>query len=246
MEMREHYVASGHWLFRRRSWLPLIPFVFVIIGLVGYEYPSGSRSLHHAWGVFCLLVGLFGVGIRALTIGYIAGGTSGRNRARQVAETLNTRGIYSVVRHPLYLGNYFMWLGAALLPRDPWVVLVVTLVFWLYYERIMTAEEDFLRGKFGEAFEEWAARTPAFIPALGRWRSEDRPFSFRMILRREHSGVYGLVATISVLAGAADMVAAGELRIDPFWAWVLAASTALLALVVALKRYTDLLEVTDR
>ena len=246
MEMREHYVASGHWLFRRRSWLPLIPMVVVVIGLAGYEYPSGSRDLHRAWGVICLLVGLFGAGIRALTIGYIAGGTSGRNRSRQVAEALNRRGVYSVVRHPLYLGNYFMWLGAALLPRDPWVVLVVTLVFWLYYERIMTAEEDFLRGKFGTAFEEWASRTPAFIPALGQWQPEDRSFSLRMVLRREHSGVYGLVATICILAQAGDMIAAGALRIDPFWGWLFGVSTLLLAVVVLLKRHTGLLEVTDR
>lgn len=246
MALREHFVRSGHWLFRRRSWLPLIPFVLVIVGLVGYEYPAGSRSLHRAWGVICLLVGLFGAGIRALTVGYIAGGTSGRNRGRQVAESLNTRGIYSVVRHPLYLGNYFMWLGAALLPRDPWIVLVVSLVFWLYYERIMAAEEDFLRGKFGAAFEAWAARTPAFLPRLGQWRSEDRPFSVRMILRREHSGVYGLLATVVVLAQAADMVVAGEVRVDPFWAWILAVTTALFVIVVLLKRHTGVLEVTDR
>ncbi len=246
MEMREHFVASGHWLFRRRSWLPLIPLVFVLIGLVGYEYPSGSRELHRAWGLLCLAVGLFGVGIRALTIGYIAGGTSGRNRSKQVAEALNTRGIYSVVRHPLYLGNYFMWLGAALIPRDPWVVLAITLVFWLYYERIMTAEESFLQEKFGTAFEEWAARTPAFMPALGQWQSEHRPFSFRMILRREHSGVYGLVVAICVLAQGADMMAADEVRFDPLWLWLLGVATALLVVIVGLKRYTDLLEVTDR
>jgi protein-S-isoprenylcysteine O-methyltransferase Ste14 len=246
MELREHFVASGHWLFERRSWLPLIPLILVIIGLVGYQYPGGSRDLHRAWGVLCLLVGLFGEAIRVLTIGYVAKGTSGRNRSRQVAEVLNTRGIYSVVRHPLYLGNYFMWLGAALVPRDPWIVLAVTLVFWLYYERIMSAEEDFLRGKFGAAFEEWAARTPAFIPALGQWEREERPFSMRMIFRREHSGVYGLVAAICILAQSADMVAAGELRIDPFWAWILGVSTVLLVVVVGLKRYTAVFDVTDR
>lgn len=224
----------------------MIPFVVVIVGLAGYEYPSGSVSLHRAWGVLCLAVGFVGVGVRALTIGYIPGGTSGRNRGRQVAETLNTRGVYSVVRHPLYVGNYFMWLGAALVPRDPWVVLVVTLVFWLYYERIMSAEEDFLRGKFGRAFEEWAARTPAFVPALGQWEPEDRPFSFRMVLRREHSGIFGLVVTVCVLAQAADSVAAGQLRIDPFWAWILGVTTAALGLVVAAKRYTRLLDVSDR
>lgn len=239
-------MASGHWLFRRRSWLPLIPFVLVAVGIVGYDYPAGSRSLHRAWGLFCLAVGLAGVGIRTLTIGYVAGGTSGRNRGRQVADALNTRGIYSVVRHPLYLGNYFMWLAAALMPRNVWIVLVVSLVFWLYYERIMSAEEDFLRGRFGRAFEEWADRTPAFIPAVRQWEPEDRPFSIRMILQREHSGVFGLFATVGVLAQAADMVAAGALRFDPLWLWLLGLSTAVFLVVLLLKRHTAVFEVTDR
>ena len=246
MELREQFVASGNWLFRRRSWLPLIPFIFVVIGLVGYEYPGGSRSLHRIWGVMCIGVGLFGAAIRVLTVGYIAGRTSGRNRVRQVAEVLNTRGVYSVVRHPLYVGNYFMWLGAALLPRDPWVPLVITLVFWLYYERIMAAEEDFLRGKFGEAFEEWAARTPAFLPALGQWEPEDRSFSWKMVLRREHSGLFGLIATITVLAMAGDMVAAGTLTVDPFWAWLLGVTIVVFGGVVLLKRHTGVLDVRDR
>ncbi|MGB8874133.1 MAG: hypothetical protein WCC75_12145, partial [Desulfobaccales bacterium] len=38
-------------------------------------------------------------------------GTSGRNTQGQVAETLNTTGIYSLVRNPLYLGNFLIWLG---------------------------------------------------------------------------------------------------------------------------------------
>jgi hypothetical protein len=77
--------------------------------------------------------------------------------------------MYSVVRHPLYLGNYFQWLGVAMLPRNPWVAVTVSLVFWIYYERIMFAEEEYLRRSFGSEFEEWAARTPAFIPDFAQW-----------------------------------------------------------------------------
>ena len=32
--------------------------------------------------------------------------TSGRNTHDQVADSLNTSGIYSIVRHPLYVGNF--------------------------------------------------------------------------------------------------------------------------------------------
>ena len=100
--------------------------------------------------------------------------TSRRNTGRPQAETLNTTGLYSVVRHPLYLGNYLMWLGVALFPGAWWAPVIVSLVFWLYYERIMFAEEEFLRRQFGEHYTAWAAATPAFLPRLGRWRSPGR------------------------------------------------------------------------
>ena len=48
---------------------------------------------------------------RAWAIGTTPAGTSGRNTKEQVAEVLNSTGIYSIVRHPLYVGNYFMWIG---------------------------------------------------------------------------------------------------------------------------------------
>lgn len=41
--------------------------------------------------------------IRAIAIGTSNKNTSGRNTQEQVAEALNTKGIYSTVRHPLYL-----------------------------------------------------------------------------------------------------------------------------------------------
>ncbi|MGC9453013.1 MAG: methyltransferase family protein, partial [Oceanipulchritudo sp.] len=51
-------------------------------------------------------------------------GTSGRNTKQQVAYSLNTTGFYSVVRNPLYLGNFFMYLGIALFTHHWWLVLV--------------------------------------------------------------------------------------------------------------------------
>jgi len=57
-----------------------------------------------------IALSMFGFIIRAIAIGTTPKGTSGRNtKEGQVAESLNTKGIYSMVRHPLYLGNYFMW-----------------------------------------------------------------------------------------------------------------------------------------
>jgi protein-S-isoprenylcysteine O-methyltransferase Ste14 len=70
-------------------------------------------------------------------------------------------GAYSIARHPIYFGNFFIGLGFALYCASFWVVAVFVLLFWVYYERIMFAEEEFLRRTFGKAYESWAARTPA-------------------------------------------------------------------------------------
>ncbi len=100
-----------------------------------------------------------------LTVGFAPKNTSGRNTAAgQMADELNVTGIYSIVRHPLYVGNFFMWLGPVLFLRSVWFTIVFCLVYWLYYERIMFAEEQFLRRKFGDAYDKWSEKVKAFIP----------------------------------------------------------------------------------
>ena len=113
-------------------------------------YDAPARAGDWGWQAMCWAVGLLGVVIRAKTIGHVPPGTSGRNTSEgQVAETLNTRGMYSLVRHPLYLGNYFMWMALVLATGRLDFALVVTLAYMMYYLRIAMAEEAFLAGKFG-------------------------------------------------------------------------------------------------
>ena len=116
------------------------------------------------WELTCFAVTLLGLAVRICTAGFAPRGTSGRHTLRQEAKRLNSSGMYSLVRHPLYLGNAIMWLGIALFVHVWWVVVISMLIFWLYYERIMFAEEEFLRQQFGHNFESWANRTPAFLP----------------------------------------------------------------------------------
>jgi len=78
-----------------------------------------------------------------LYCGYAPRGTSGRHTLRQEAKRLNSSGMYSLLRHPLYLGNALMWLGISLFVHVWWVVVISMLIFWIYYERIMFAEEEF-------------------------------------------------------------------------------------------------------
>jgi protein-S-isoprenylcysteine O-methyltransferase Ste14 len=249
MALIEELEKSGNWLFRRRSFLPLILFVAaapVVIwgGHVQPDYASWQ------WWLPCLLVSILGQIIRVITIGYTPRGTSGRNTSEgQVAETLNTQGIYGTVRHPLYLGNFFMWMGVLLFTGAWWFNLAVVLAFWLYYERIMFAEEAFLRKKFGDRYLQWSARTPAFIPRLDGWVSPAVSFSMRNVLKREYNGFFAVFVSFAMVDVAQHVRINGgwgDDALSAHWAWMLLASGLLFLTLRTLKKKTGVLDVEGR
>ena len=78
-----------------------------------------------------------------------------------------------------------MYLGLAMITGHLWFVISFVLLYWLYYERIMFAEEHFLRNKFGEQYLKWAASVPAFVPKLGNMASPNLSFSWKKVLKKE-------------------------------------------------------------
>jgi protein-S-isoprenylcysteine O-methyltransferase Ste14 len=156
MPLVEEFERSGTWLFRWRSYLPLVAVGLFLVALRGYVYPGGNQLADRLWEIACIAVSLLGLAVRALTAGYAPRGTSERCTRRQIAAQLNTKGPYSVVRHPLYFGNSLLGLGVFSFFQNWWLVATYVLVFTIYYERIMFAEEKFLRDAFGEEY-------------LGRW-----------------------------------------------------------------------------
>ena len=153
--------------------------------------------------MFCLFISLSGLFVRVYTVGHTPVNTSGRNTEKQIADSLNTTGIYSIVRHPLYLGNFLMWLGPAVLTGDFWFIVAFCFFYWIYYERIMFAEEQFLRRTFGETYLKWSANVPAFIPKFKGFVKPNLPFSWKKILKKEKNGLAAifLIFTFFDVAG---------------------------------------------
>lgn len=182
---------NGNFLFRYRGEFPLLLFVLAIptIYLTDYKVINENETLNIVYTAIAICISLLGQIIRAIAIGTSQKATSGRNKHEQIAEALNTKGIYSTLRHPLYLGNYFMWIGIIMYTFNFWFILVSSLLFWIYYERIMFAEERFLERKFGQQYIDWSMNIPPFIPSLKHYEKSPIPFSFKTILRREYSGV---------------------------------------------------------
>jgi protein-S-isoprenylcysteine O-methyltransferase Ste14 len=214
----------------------------VLAGLRHYEYPGHSHRLDQFWEIVCLIIAFLGLGVRVLTIGYTPKYSSGRNTRTQRADVLNTTGMYSIVRHPLYLGNFIIWLGISLFLHLWWICVIFILAFWLYYERIMFAEEAFLRNKFGDVYTAWAMKTPAFIPRFSNWQTPSNAFSFKKVLRREYSGFFAIVVSFTLLEIIGDTVLEGKPQMDSMWVGIFIVGLVAYFALRLLKKKTNILQ----
>jgi len=191
MTIKKSLEVSGNFLFKYRGHIPLI--VFILVVPISFLTPYKTYASYHGLNETILFTALFlifsGHLIRARTVGKRTIQTSGRNRSHQVAQVLNKIGWYSLVRHPLYFGNYLIWLGLAIFLSNFWFVIILSLLFWIYYERIMFAEELFLEEKFGDEFQDWAIKTPSFFPSFKNYVPNLCTFSWRVVMKNEYPGI---------------------------------------------------------
>jgi protein-S-isoprenylcysteine O-methyltransferase Ste14 len=246
MALKEEFEKTGNWLFRHRSRMPLLMIGIILVFMRRFHYLENSEMMDGLWEGLCFSVSFLGLAIRIKTIGHTPKGTSGRNTSSQIAEALNTTGMYSIVRHPLYLGNFLIWMGISLFPHQWELIVICALSFWLYYERIMFAEESYLSGKYGNEFEEWAGETPAFVPDLRKWRKPELPFSLRNVLKREYNGFFVIILSMSALEMIGNLFTVGKLEFDLTWKIILTAGCIIWMTLRFLKRKTLFLHVEGR
>jgi protein-S-isoprenylcysteine O-methyltransferase Ste14 len=236
VKLVDHLAKSGDGLFRWRSYLPLALLPLFLASLLEPRHRLPSHALDRAWEMACLLVAMMGLALRFLTIGTSPRGTSGRNTRAQKATVLNTTGPYSVIRHPLYVGNYLIALGLSCFPRAWFLPIIVTLAALLYYERIAAREEQYLEQQFGDEFRRWAAAVPAVIPAFRLYRPPALPFNGRVALAREFYGVSLLTTAFFVLRVAEDYSVSGRLTLNALWTALFVAGAAFFVVMRALKK----------
>ncbi len=241
------FEKEGNFLFKHRGEIPVVLFILAIPVVYITDYDFFNLSTRNVLMWVAVGLSILGFLIRAVSIGTTPKGTSGRNtKEGQVAESLNTTGIYSTVRHPLYLGNYFMWIGIVLFTYNFAFVIIVSLAFWLYYERIMFAEERFLERKFGNAYMDWANRTPAFIPCFSKYVKNIVPFSFISVLRREYSGVLATIIGFAFIDDLRNYFEYGTFNLKTPWHIAVLSALVVVLILRSLKHYTSLLNEEGR
>jgi protein-S-isoprenylcysteine O-methyltransferase Ste14 len=73
-----------------------------------------------------------------------------------------TKGLYRYSRHPVYLTQFFLFLGVGIASAS-WVFLLFTVLRTIASFMLMTPEERFCLEKYGAAYREYMDRTPRWI-----------------------------------------------------------------------------------
>ena len=242
MALREEFRLQGDFLFRYRSYLPIIIVIAGIYAYVQKESSGGFTGENHRqlYELACFSICIAGFLIRKFTIGFADERTSGRNTYEgQVAQSLNTAGIYSLCRHPLYVGNFLIWLGLAAFTQNIWFIAAFIFLFWVYYERIMYAEEEFLISKFGDDYLDYSKSVPAFIPNFANYKKPRNKFDFRKVIKQEKSGILNLFAAIFMLRGFGQYFSGEEVIIEKYWFYGLIFAMIWYLVIKFLQKYTD-------
>ncbi len=84
----------------------------------------------------------------------------------QTHHRLATTGLYARIRHPQYVAFVLIMFGFLL----QWPTIVTLMMFPILvvvYARLAKTEERDMVAEFGQEYEQYRRRTPAFIPSLG-------------------------------------------------------------------------------
>jgi len=75
---------------------------------------------------------------------------------------LHTKGVYSLTRHPFYIGFIFILLSSCLL-NPHWLNISALAGAWLIHHFIMIEEERFLVSKYGETYVNYSKRVKRYV-----------------------------------------------------------------------------------
>ncbi|MBU0695794.1 MAG: isoprenylcysteine carboxylmethyltransferase family protein [Bacteroidetes bacterium] len=79
------------------------------------------------------------------------------------ANSLQTSGIYSISRNPMYLGLLTLYTGIAFFNGNLWTFLFIPLVIWVVTKFIIVKEERYLGRAFGTEFIDYCKKVRRWI-----------------------------------------------------------------------------------
>jgi len=151
---------ANRWVIPVFGWLGALVVVLPVVHDRGHVLPIDGLALRWA-GVAIFAIGL---ALRLWPV-YLLGNRFSGLVAIQEGHTLLTTGIYSIIRHPSYLGLLLSCLGWALAFNSIAGVVLTVLMLVPVVARIR-AEEALLANQFGAEYEAYRARTSRLLPGI--------------------------------------------------------------------------------
>ena len=187
-------VAIGNFLFHYRN--GLFPLVYALLIFKSQPLLADYRLA----ALVGFLVAASGQLLRAATIGleYIIRG----GRDRQVyADHLVQGGTFAHCRNPLYVGNFAILLGVGVASNSVLFLAIAVPFFAFAYWAIIAAEENYLRYKFGQEYDDYCARVHRLVPNLsGVSRTlAGMRFNWRRLITAEYGSAYIWLAAVAIV-----------------------------------------------
>ena len=192
-------LAYGNFVFRHRN--GLVPATIGLIVLLTRPRPwLGDQRYDAVLDTIGVLVSLTGQALRVLVIGLAYIQRGGKNK-RIAADHLVTDGVFAHCRHPLYVGNFLLLLGLMMIWNSPGAYVIGMGAVGLSLFAMASAEEAFLRRKFGAAYEAYCARVNRFVPNFRGLRQTLAGFQFgwKRVVRKEYGTTFSWTTTAVVL-----------------------------------------------
>lgn len=151
--------------------------IYFMSGWLQSRFPNVDWFSHDAGHLLEMIFGWkanphFGP-FHILSFAFIAGGFMVISNAwyvlykAQREKTLATTGPYSYVRHPQYVGFIMVMFGFLLQWPTILTLLMFPVLVWMYI-RLAHQEEREAIAEFGDAYRQYAANIPGFIPRISR------------------------------------------------------------------------------
>jgi protein-S-isoprenylcysteine O-methyltransferase Ste14 len=185
-ELRRKSLVATRWGWIERVTLPEP----LVLGAVTYALsasgaPSDAASAMHAGAALLgAAVAVAGVGLTIWAFFSLPTVATGHYVLR--SQPIVERGVYAWLRHPIYLGAFFIWLALALAYRSLLPLLVLVLYVIPAYLLYIREEERLMIEWYGRAYGDYRERVGGLLP---RWRTASR--SSRSAPRRSAASARG-------------------------------------------------------
>ena len=186
-------IKIGSFFFKYRNWLFIIFYALLFIPHVPQLFTE--KNFGKNYYLYPLIAGLIitvtGQAIRCATIGLTFIAREGKDK-KVYADDLFITGIFAHCRNPLYVGNLLMLAGVGVLSNSLLYVVIIIPFFLFIYQAIVLAEENFLRNKFGEQFNNYCARVNRWLPnfkGIGKTFSSMQ-FKWKRYIAIEHTTTF--------------------------------------------------------